>query len=192
MHELSFDERPYIVYDAKVTGTPTLKFICFDENGQRIYKGEGTVQFTAYYPYGHTPTKLFNENGELVEMDGRLLKNYNKTWYTTKDEWAEASYLSEDTFKIGLNKGHVPAPFVVNITGEIKAGRELVVGAESITINQDCDSLFWNSKTGAVLDGAGVAVDYSGNSLVKIPVAFTPININIGDDAVIDYQYWYY
>lgn len=55
IHDLVFDEAPYKVYSAKVTGTPQLKTICFDEHGQRIYKGEGTIQFTCYYPYAHTP-----------------------------------------------------------------------------------------------------------------------------------------
>jgi hypothetical protein len=195
-HELSFDERPYVVYDVVVKGTPQLKSICFDEiidgRMRRVYKGEGNVQFIAYYPYGHTPTHLFNAEGNFIETDGRLLKNYNTDWYSTKKEWAEASYLSNDTFEIGLNKGHISAPFFININNEVKKGRKLIVGEESITINQDCVGLKWNSRTGAVLDGSGAAVDYSGNSLAKIPIAFIPINIDIGSDATIDYQYWYY
>lgn len=55
IHDLIFDEAPYKVYSAKVTGTPQLKTICFNEEGQRIYKGEGTIQFTCYWPYAHTP-----------------------------------------------------------------------------------------------------------------------------------------
>jgi predicted phage tail component-like protein len=40
IHDLIFDEHPYKVYSAKVTGTPQLKTLCFDdENGQRVYKG---------------------------------------------------------------------------------------------------------------------------------------------------------
>jgi hypothetical protein len=195
-HELSFDERPYVVYDVVVKGTPQLKSICFDEiidgRMRRVYKGEGNVQFIAYYPYGHTPTHLFNAEGNFIETDGRLLKNYNTDWYSTKKEWAEASYLSNDTFEIGLNKGHISAPFFININNEVKKGRKLIVGEESITINQDCVGLKWNSKTGAILDGSNIAVDYSGNSLAKIPIAFIPINIDIGSDATIDYQYWYY
>lgn len=61
VHDLWFAEEPYKVYSAKVTGQPTIKTIPFDvydSNGKvsgRIYKGEGTVQFTAYWPYAHTP-----------------------------------------------------------------------------------------------------------------------------------------
>jgi predicted phage tail component-like protein len=33
IHDLIFDEAPYKVYSAKVTGTPQLKTICFEESG---------------------------------------------------------------------------------------------------------------------------------------------------------------
>lgn len=40
------------IYMAKVTGQPNIKHIPFEaEDGETIYKGEGTVQFTAYWPY---------------------------------------------------------------------------------------------------------------------------------------------
>jgi phage-related protein len=87
IQELIFDERPYVAYDAKVTGTPTIKTICFDdENGQRVYKGEGTVQFTCYNPYGHTPTWVWTDcNGNTANADGRLLSSYNEIVYTSKN-----------------------------------------------------------------------------------------------------------
>jgi hypothetical protein len=43
MNDLWFAEAPYKVYCAKVTGHPVLKYIPFEEDGKRIYKGEGTV-----------------------------------------------------------------------------------------------------------------------------------------------------
>ena len=36
-------------------------FICFDENNERIYKGEGTIQFIAYSPYAKSVHKFLNE-----------------------------------------------------------------------------------------------------------------------------------
>lgn len=60
--ELSFDERPYVVYSVKPTGTPTLKTVCFENDDyERVYKGEGTLSLVAYYPYGHTPTVLWGK-----------------------------------------------------------------------------------------------------------------------------------
>lgn len=37
---------------AKVQSPPQLKYICFDEDGTRVYKGEGTITFISYYPFG--------------------------------------------------------------------------------------------------------------------------------------------
>lgn len=51
IHDLIFDETPYKVYSAKVTGTAVVKHLCFEINGVRHYRGEGSVQFTCYYPY---------------------------------------------------------------------------------------------------------------------------------------------
>jgi hypothetical protein len=52
IHALIFDEAPYKVYYAKVTGSATIKHVPFSEKGVRVYKGEGTIQFTAYNPFG--------------------------------------------------------------------------------------------------------------------------------------------
>jgi phage-related protein len=41
--DLIFDEAPYKVYKAKVTGNATIKHIPFGKQGERIYKGEGNV-----------------------------------------------------------------------------------------------------------------------------------------------------
>jgi hypothetical protein len=51
LKELCFAERENVVYMAKVTGSPVLKVIPFDENNNTIYKGEGNIQLTAYWPY---------------------------------------------------------------------------------------------------------------------------------------------
>jgi predicted phage tail component-like protein len=55
--DLIFDETPYKVYSAKVTGDNSLNYIPFSINGKRVYRGEGTLQFTCYYPYAHTPNR---------------------------------------------------------------------------------------------------------------------------------------
>lgn len=79
MGDLWFAEEPHKVYTAKVTGTPTLKYLPFDErreNGkvERVYKGEGSVTFTAYWPYAHTPD--FVENTDGVKMPGMYYGSY--------------------------------------------------------------------------------------------------------------------
>ena len=71
--KLVFDERPYKYYMVK-SSKPQLKYICFGKEGERIYKGEGTLTFTAYYPFAKSVFKFLNEYND---------KN--------KDEWKEAS-----------------------------------------------------------------------------------------------------
>lgn len=52
LKELCFAERENVVYMAKVTGSPALKVIPFDDgSNETIYKGEGNIQLTAYWPY---------------------------------------------------------------------------------------------------------------------------------------------
>ena len=51
---LVFDEFPYKKYMVKCQSPPNLKYICFtdDQNKGRVFKGEGTLQLVAYYPFG--------------------------------------------------------------------------------------------------------------------------------------------
>ena len=49
--DLVFDELPFKTYRAKLKSKPEFKFICFNKNGERVYKGEGTLNFICYYPY---------------------------------------------------------------------------------------------------------------------------------------------
>lgn len=163
IHELIFDELPYKIYSAKVTGTPQLKTICFDdENGQRVYKGEGTIQFTCYYPFAHTP-------------DGQKgLADYPQGIYSNLEEWKTASGLDEN-FVIGSNNGDLPAPFTFKMDGNVKNGDKLKVGVLEITIKQDCSDIEWDSKTGLVCAIIGDSTDtkkpiqYSGRSYGTIP-----------------------
>jgi len=52
-HNLIMDEEPYKQYFVKVTGTPKLSYIAFDNHDRtkRIYKGEGDIEFVAYEPF---------------------------------------------------------------------------------------------------------------------------------------------
>lgn len=89
IHPLVFDERPYKTYYAKVTGTTSIKHIPFTINEQRIYKGEGSIQFTCYQPFAVCHKKFLKE-------------------YTDIDigEWSQASgLLHDDTYvdKIDVN-----------------------------------------------------------------------------------------
>lgn len=104
-HSLIFDEYPYKEYQAKIQGSPQFNFIPFDVDGQRVYKGEGNVQFQVYWPYATAPYKTLAE--------------YNDS---NKDEWSAASkILSSRTNydKISnsniavYNPGDISSPLIV-------------------------------------------------------------------------------
>ena len=84
IHPLVFDEAPYKTYMVKTSSIPTLKFICFDNitknNGEmtvnRVYKGEGSLQFIAYFPFARCTKKYLSEYTD-----------------SNKEEWASASGL---------------------------------------------------------------------------------------------------
>ena len=84
IHPLVFDEAPYKTYMVKTSSAPTLKFICFDNitknNGEivvnRVYKGEGSLQFIAYFPFARCTKKYLSDYSD-----------------SNKEEWASASGL---------------------------------------------------------------------------------------------------
>ena len=84
-HDLIFDEAPYKVYKAKVTGSATIKHIPFmekdpnseDDKEVRIYKGEGSIQFTCYQPFARSRFKTIEE--------------YENEGYKNINEWKDAS-----------------------------------------------------------------------------------------------------
>lgn len=69
LQRLIFDESPYKYYMAKVSAPPQFKYICFEVNGENIYKGEGTIQFTCYYPYAKS-VEIFTLKGSKLNNNG--------------------------------------------------------------------------------------------------------------------------
>lgn len=79
IHDLIFDEAPYKKYSAKIAAVPNFNYICFDkgiDDSERVYKGEGTIQFVCYYPYARSVWKGLNQVPDTI---------------TNKNEWAAAS-----------------------------------------------------------------------------------------------------
>lgn len=79
IHDLIFDEAPYKKYSAKIAAVPNFNYICFDKginDSERVYKGEGTIQFVCYYPYARSVWKGLNQVPNTI---------------TNESEWAAAS-----------------------------------------------------------------------------------------------------
>ena len=85
-HSLIFDERPYIQYMCILNSAPQLKYLTFEENGERIYKGELSVNFVSYLPYGYSID-------EKKFIDDFFAENF--------EEWSNASHLAYKNFYEG-------------------------------------------------------------------------------------------
>ena len=174
IHELSFDEREDVFYSAKVTGTPQLKFICFDESYtveeegvlvtkiRDIYKGEGTIQFTCYFPFGYGEDKI-------VSWD-------NKTAQNTE---------IKETVSIG---GDLPTTFIFTgneIDGEIQIGDLKITPTSNIFV--------WDSKTGLVTNN-NTPIGYTGTSygVVGVDDILVSFTLKPGGFATFSWKKLYY
>ena len=52
--KLTYDNLPFKYYIVKPTGTSKISYVPFYENEQRVYKGEGTLEFICYEGYAHS------------------------------------------------------------------------------------------------------------------------------------------
>jgi len=80
---LIFDEFPYKKYMVKCVQPPQLRYLCFDQYEFRIYKGEGTVQVVAYYPFAFavvSPFLSYTDGGAVVNNTGDLPANIKITY----------------------------------------------------------------------------------------------------------------
>ena len=127
IHDLIFDEAPYKVYKAKITETATIKYIPFNEGEtNRVYKGEGTIQFTAFDPYARSVYKYADqyevENFEEWKKAANLL-----------DSQGDFDKLIVNNIKL-YNPGVKESDFILtlkfNSYGKIPAGK-IFIDADS-------------------------------------------------------------
>lgn len=210
MGELIFDEAPYKAYTAKIQSPPQLKFICFNENGQRVYKGEGTIQFISYFPYAKSVHKYLDQFGEI---------------YTNKSEW-------KDTSRMKSTKGHYDVinsgKIMVYNAGDIETDWELYVPISqsgcsltqislergvstlyqlqfsNITQQKENDSYLRISSRTNLIEGCDSKKTPTGSlynqfiaagDFFKIPLEETSFVINnfaTGLDVTLNYDYLYY
>ena len=67
--ELIFDETAYKKYYVKCSAPPTLKYISFPFEEIKIYKGEGSVNLVAYYPYALSTREFSYESKTSQELN---------------------------------------------------------------------------------------------------------------------------
>lgn len=193
---LIFDEAPYKYYMAKVTSTPQIKTICFDEGGERIYKGEGTINFICYYPYAKSVFKTLNE--------------YDDAQYPNKSEWATTSRMKSNLIgydaagasSINLfNAGDIEADFKLYLISlnSIQLSNTIKLECNGLTLKNGDSYVCVNSKNNLIegcdsnyLSTGNIYNKYIvGGDFFKIPLGNSILNIN-GNSNKIEYEYIYY
>lgn len=212
-HSLIFDERPYIQYMCILNSAPQLKYLTFEENGERIYKGELSVNFVSYLPYG------YSIDGKKF-IDDFLDENF--------EEWSNASHLAYKNFYEGetlhtydkfegnnvyvYNGGDVEADYVLTCyftegaTAKISMNHDVSYefNLRAKSTNSTYLELSVNSKlqyarcrdvniaNGVITGVSDYEIMLPSTEMFKIPVGqslITCTNIDTSAPNVIDYKY---
>ena len=211
-HSLIFDERPYIQYMCILNSAPQLKYLTFEENGERIYKGELSVNFVSYLPYG------YSIDGKKF-IDDFLDENF--------EEWSNASHLAYKNFYEGetlrtydkfegnnvyvYNGGDVEADYVLTCYFTEGATTKISMNDVSYEFSLRAKSansthleLSVNSKlqyarcrdvniaNGVITGISNYEIVLPSTEMFKIPVGqslITCTNIDTSAPNVIDYKY---
>ena len=211
-HSLIFDERPYIQYMCILNSAPQLKYLTFEENGERIYKGELSVNFVSYLPYG------YSIDGKKF-IDDFLDENF--------EEWSNASHLAYKNFYEGetlrtydefegnnvyvYNGGDVEADYVLTCYFSEGATAKISMNDVSYEFSLRAKSansthleLSVNSKLqyarcrdvyidkGVITGKSDYEIMLPSTEMFKIPVGqslITCTNIDTSAPNVIDYKY---
>lgn len=147
-HSLIFDETPYKVYQAKVTGQALLKYIPFEEGAtNRLYKGEGSVQFTAYNPFARSVYKYLDQynvsnKGEWKGASGMLETqgNYDKLIDNKINLYNPGAQESDFVMTFGFGSGtYIPS-------GSINIGADKQLHFKQITRQGEDDQIKIDTK----------------------------------------------
>lgn len=122
---LTFDEIPYIQFYAKVSSPPQFSFLAFeDEYGDRVYKGELSISFSCYDPYGYSVNKWIDNYTDLSPYDGNdiyLMANNVAEWSLSSRLQPKQKYNNYE-FDVYLNEqmqlynaGDMPAHYKLKI-----------------------------------------------------------------------------
>ena len=134
LHQLIFDELPYKVYNVRVSGTPSFKYIAFDKDVEgaefdysadlygrygrtgsddgdfyegppvpisveRVFKGEGTINFVAYSPFAYSRYKYIDDyNVDNIPEWGGLNDYSANEIYKNLEEWGRSVNLKSSSY----------------------------------------------------------------------------------------------
>ena len=209
--ELIFDEAPYKAYTVKIQNAPQLKTICFNEDNQRIYKGEGTISFVAYYPFARGVYKFETDAKDIINVEewidasglkGAIKDNYNSFSEEGSCNLYNAGDLPTD-FKLIVNIENNPTSITLK-----RSETETISSLNFSLVAQGGDTYVRFNSATQLIEGLTQSQDgkfeLTGNlynkyitegDWFKIPVGESVINIvetSHSDKPTIDYDYLYY
>ena len=201
--QLIFDEAPYKYYYAKVQNSPQLKTICFDVNGTRIYKGEGSINFICYYPYAKSVHKFLDE--------------FNSQDYPTKSQWTaasgmkptKASYDGTGNTVYLYNAGDVPTDFCAyfpigssgSALSQIQIANAGVLTFTGIARKGSNDSYIRINTRTNLVEGCNSSYELTGTlynqfinagDFFRVPLGESTLSCSGAGCSKIEYDYLYY
>lgn len=188
VHDLIFDETPYKVYRVKTTGTPNLKYICFDKGPDefdrdfsnevryeskeqlygisarssfgRVYKGEGQLNFVCYTPFARSRYKYIDEyTVQTVPEWGSMDTDSADHIHYNLYDWAEASGLKTSLASVSRNNTVYQLDNVTN-------SGVLVYNPGNFPVHFQLVLLF-SGTFGGCMVGSPLDEDYQGSLTLK-------------------------
>jgi hypothetical protein len=144
-----------------------MKHLCFDEVDEKrapieVYKGEGSITFTCYYPYArkeHTVELKAKKNASTYPPYD---KQNNKNTFEGE---VPTTFIATFTLNEGATSNSMRD--ILFYTGEEDTPEYKITLSKGITVNNKFQKVIWNSKTGLVtFDGEVIAS--TGPTLLKV------------------------
>ena len=198
--ELIFDEEPYKAYTVKPNTQPKLSYLVFDreittetfklyepstvKSSGRVYKGEGAIGLTAYYPYAKAPSKELSYYNSNTKEGG----------FGSQDEWKIAAGFDKEVQLDSLecyNRGDIETPVTLNfkVAKDINTN-EAVSGNVGIELYSGTTSQIGTRIGYVYMDASKMSINmnYTINSKLEL---ITDINGVARNDIIVASKFFY-
>lgn len=198
--ELIFDEEPYKAYTVKPNTQPKLSYLVFNreittetfklyepstvKSSGRIYKGEGAIGLTAYYPYAKAPSKELSYYNPNTKEGG----------FGSQDEWKTAAGFDKEVGLDSLecyNRGDIETPVTLSFkVAEDINTNEAVSGNVGIELYSGTTSQIGTRIGYVYMDASKMSVNmiYTFNSKLEL---ITDINGDACNDIIVASKFFY-
>ena len=106
LQDLVFDELPYKTYRAKLKSKPEFKCLCFTDRDtkERVYKGEGTLNFICYQPFAYGFNKYVIRAADEYQLQVPTLPNYDDRFENLYEKQEQKIYNIDTKDHYNVNK----------------------------------------------------------------------------------------